>query len=67
VQVADLLVRYAGIPGGFEKIDAIADEAWTELPGWKILYGTGEKEMRIARAALSNSVQRLPTVLSGLI
>ncbi len=67
VQVADQLVRYAGIPGGFEKVDPIADDAWLELPGWRILYGTGEKETRIARAALSNSVQRLPTVLSGLV
>lgn len=67
VQVADQLVRYAGIPGGFENVAPIADDAWLELPGWKILYGTGEKETRIARAALSNSVQRLPTVLSGLV
>lgn len=67
VQVADQLVRYAGIPGGFENVASIADDAWLELPGWKILYGTGEKETRIARAALSNSVQRLPTVLSGLV
>jgi len=67
VQVADQLVRFAGIPGGFEKVDPIADDAWLQLPGWKILYGTEEKETRIARAALSNSVQRLPTVLSGLV
>ncbi|HEY9154845.1 MAG TPA: HDOD domain-containing protein [Opitutaceae bacterium] len=67
VQVADQLVRYAGIPGGFEKVDPITDDSWLELPGWRILYGTGEKETRIARAALSNSVQRLPTVLSGLV
>ncbi|PTY02873.1 histidine kinase [Opitutaceae bacterium EW11] len=67
VQVADQLVRYAGIPGGFENVAPIADDAWLELPGWRILYGSGEKETRIARAALSNSVQRLPTVLSGLV
>ncbi len=67
VQVADQLVRFAGIPGGFEKVDPIKDEAWLELPGWRILYGTGEKETRLARAALSNSVQRLPAVLNGLI
>jgi HD-like signal output (HDOD) protein len=67
VQVADQLVRFAGIPGGFEKVAPIADDAWLELPGWKILYGTGEKETRIARAALSNSVRRLPTLLSGLV
>jgi HD-like signal output (HDOD) protein len=67
VQVADQLVRFAGIPGGFEEVAPIPDDAWLELPGWRILYGTGEKETRIARAALSNSVQRLPTVLSGLV
>ncbi|MFO1452274.1 MAG: HDOD domain-containing protein [Opitutaceae bacterium] len=67
VQVADQLVRYAGIPGGFEKVEPIADDAWLKLAGWNILYGEGEKETRIARAALSNSVQRLPTVLNGLI
>jgi HD-like signal output (HDOD) protein len=67
VQVADQLVRFAGIAGGFEKVDPIPEDAWLELPGWKILYGTEEKETRIARAALSNSVQRLPTVLSGLV
>ncbi|ATC64238.1 histidine kinase [Nibricoccus aquaticus] len=67
VQVADQLVRFAGIPGGFEKVDPIPEDAWLELPGWKILYGTEERETRLARAALSNSVQRLPTVLSGLV
>jgi len=67
VQVADQLVRFAGIQGGFENVPPISDEAWTELSGWEILYGTGEKETRIARAALSNSVQRLPSVLSGLV
>lgn len=67
VQVADQLVRYAGIPGGFEKVESIPDEAWLKLSGWSILYGEGEKETRIARAALSNSVQRLPTVLNGLV
>lgn len=67
VQVADQLVRQAGIAGGFEIIPLLADDAWEQLPGWRILYGEGEREMRLARAALSNSVQRLPTVLSGLI
>ncbi|HEY0947098.1 MAG TPA: HDOD domain-containing protein [Opitutaceae bacterium] len=67
VQVADQLVRQAGIPGGFEDIPPLSGDAWEQLPGWRILYGEGEREVRLARAALSNSVQRLPTVLSGLI
>ncbi len=67
VQIADHLVRYSGIPGGFEKIVPIKADAWVELPGWKILYGDGEKETRIARAAIANSLQRLPGMLNGLI
>ena len=67
VQIADQLVRCAGIPGGFEKVPPLAGDAWTRLPGWTILYGNGEKETRLAVAALSNSVQRLPAMLSGLI
>jgi HD-like signal output (HDOD) protein len=67
VQVADRLVRHAGIPGGFEEVDPIPVDSWLDLPGWKILYGTGERETRIARAALSNSLERLPNVLSGLV
>jgi len=45
----------------------MAGDAGLEVAGWKILYGAGEEETRLARAALSNSVQRLPTVLSGLV
>jgi hypothetical protein len=67
VQVADQLVRYAGIPGGFEKVETIEHDSWLALPGWRILFGDGERETRLARAALANSVQRLPTVLNGLV
>jgi HD-like signal output (HDOD) protein len=41
VQVADYLVRHAGISGGFEFIKPIEADAWLELDGWKILYGAG--------------------------
>ncbi|EIQ00306.1 putative signal transduction protein [Opitutaceae bacterium TAV1] len=67
VQVADQLVRQAGIRGGFENVPALAPDAWERLPGWRILYGESERSARLARAALSNSVQRLPFILSGLI
>lgn len=67
VQIADQLVRCAGIPGGFENVPPLEGEAWTRLPGWQILYGQGERETRLAAAALSNGVQRLPAVLSGLV
>jgi HD-like signal output (HDOD) protein len=67
VQVADQLVRSIGISGGFEKVPPLSDKEWPELAGWKILYGSGENENLIARAALAHSLQRLPLVLSGLV
>lgn len=67
VQIADQVVRSAGITGGFENVPSLSDEAWTRLPGWKVLYGDNDRETRLARASLSNRMQRLPAMLSGLI
>ncbi len=67
VQVADHLVRQAGIPGGFEVVDPISEDDWMRLPGWTILFGTGERETQIARAAVSSSLSRLPELLRGLV
>ena len=67
VQIADHLVRYSGIPGGLEKLDPVAEDSWVALSGWTILFGTGERETLIARAAIRNSLQRLPGLLQGLL
>lgn len=67
VQVADCLVRHAGVLGGFEKIQPIARDTWTELEGWHILYGDSGPETKIARAAIDNALPRLPQMLSGLL
>ncbi|MDD2763135.1 MAG: HDOD domain-containing protein [Opitutaceae bacterium] len=67
VQVADILVRYAGIREGFEAIDPVREDAWMSLPGWKILFGTGKRETQLARAAVSSSLERLPDLLKGLV
>jgi HD-like signal output (HDOD) protein len=67
VQIADQVVRSAGITGGFEQAPALSTEAWTQLPGWRVLYSDNEREGRLALAALSNRMQRLPAMLSGLI
>lgn len=67
VQVADVLVRHAGISGGFEPIDPVAEEAWLQLEGWKILFGAGGPEAMLARASIANSLQRLPSMLHGLL
>jgi HD-like signal output (HDOD) protein len=67
VQVADHLVRQAGIPGGFEIVDPISEDDWMKLPGWTILFGSGERETQIARAAVCSSLSRLPDLLRGLV
>ncbi|MCX6951669.1 MAG: HDOD domain-containing protein [Verrucomicrobia bacterium] len=67
IQVADHLVRHAGVSGGFEKIAPIAADSWLELDGWKILYGADGPESMLARASIANSVQRLPSMLQGLL
>jgi HD-like signal output (HDOD) protein len=67
VQVADYLVRFKGISGGFEQVTPIEPDAWVDLPGWKILYGADGPESMLARASIANSLQRLPSMLQGLL
>lgn len=67
IQVADYLVRHSGITGGFEKVDPIEPDAWLKLDGWKILFGADGPESALARAAIANSLQRLPSMLQGLL
>ena len=66
VQVADQAVRTAGISAGMELVPPLPESAWLELSGWRILYGTNPSERRVAGAALSNSLQRLPSMVDGL-
>lgn len=67
VQVADHLVRHTGITGGFERIEPIVADSWMQLEGWRILYGADPAESAVARAALANSLQRLPSVMQKLL
>jgi HD-like signal output (HDOD) protein len=67
VQIADHIVRHSGISGGFERIDPVAADAWLDLPGWKILYGADSAEAMLARASVANTLQRLPSMLQGLL
>ncbi len=67
VQIADHLVRHAGISGGFEQVQPIEADTWLTLPGWHILYGADGPESMLARASLANSLQRLPSMLQGLL
>lgn len=67
VQVADHLVRHAGVSGGFELIEPVATDSWLKLDGWKILYGADGDESMLARASIANSLRRLPSMLQGLL
>ena len=48
-------------------IALIEDDAWLLLDGWKILYGDEGAETLLARAAIANTVSRLPAMLNGLL
>lgn len=67
VQVADCVVRHTGITGGFESVAPVERDAWLALDGWKILYGADGPESMLARAALANTLNRLPAMLNGLL
>jgi HD-like signal output (HDOD) protein len=67
VQVADHLVRHAGITGGFEPVAHVEHDSWLQLDGWRILYGADGPETMLARAALTNTLNRLPSMLQGLL
>ncbi len=67
VQIADHLVRYAGI-GDSGNPMAVSTDDWLHLSGWGILFPHSEGEEKpIAHAALKRSLERLPTILEGLV
>ena len=67
VQIADLLVRYAKI-GESGNPAEVTKEDWLNATGWGILFPQGgEAERTIALASLNRSLERLPTILEGLV
>jgi len=67
LQVADSLVRYSGISGGFELLPPVATDEWVALDGWKILYGADGAESMLARGSITNSLRHLPSLMQGLL
>ena len=67
VQVADLVVRKAGIPSGFERLPEMEAGAWMQVEGWGILFNENEREASLAQAAIENTMARLPSMLSGMV
>jgi putative nucleotidyltransferase with HDIG domain len=67
VQVADLLIRHARIGRSGARLE-VAENAWVECEGWKILFGQQkEEESVIIRASLKHSLERIPTILESLV
>lgn len=67
VQVADLLTRHAGI-GNSGNAQSVSRESWSQASGWQILCrDRSEDERSIAEASLVRSVDRLPSLLEGLV
>jgi HD-like signal output (HDOD) protein len=67
LQVADSVVRHTGNSGGFEQLPAVSADDWVSLEGWRMLYGADGAESMLARASLTNSLRRLPSVMQGLL
>jgi HD-like signal output (HDOD) protein len=67
VQIADLLVRQARI-GDSGNHGVVSNDDWLKATGWDILFSSqAESERNIARANLHRSLERLPTILEGLV
>jgi len=67
VQIADLMVRHARI-GDSGNSGIPTDEDWLTASGWQILHPRQDEDsLAIARASLKRSLDRLPTILEGLV
>ncbi len=67
VQIADMLVRYAKI-GTSGNPEPVAEEDPFSSKPWQMIFpNQDEEEISIARAALKRSLDRLPTILDGLV
>lgn len=67
VQVADLVVRATGTPGGFERIDPRSLGPWHESEGWRLLFPEETWDAAQARTAVQQLMARLPEQLSNLV
>jgi len=66
VQVADLFVRHARI-GDSGNPAEITEEDWIGAEGWDYLFSADSTERAIARANMERSLERLSTILEGLV
>lgn len=66
VQVADLFARRARI-GDSGNPAEVTMEAWSNADGWDLLFPGSTEERAIARAHMERSLERLSTMLEGLV
>jgi putative nucleotidyltransferase with HDIG domain len=67
VQIADLLLRNAKIGCSGNYLEVSHDQCLA-ASGWQVLFPKpGEAEHAIARASLNRSLERLPSILEGLV
>ena len=67
VQVADVLVRHAKI-GSSGNRKEVTEENWAECSGWNILFThQTDEERAITRASLKRALERVPTILEGIV
>jgi len=67
VQVADLLVHLAGIGNSGNPV-IVTEEAVLNSSGWKVLFGAqNAEETALTRASLKRSLERVPTILEGIV
>ncbi|HWH68731.1 MAG TPA: HDOD domain-containing protein [Candidatus Sulfotelmatobacter sp.] len=67
VQIADLLMRNAKIGFSGNYLEVTREQCVT-VPGWQVLFPKpGEAEQAIGQASLNRCLERLPSVLEGLV
>jgi putative nucleotidyltransferase with HDIG domain len=67
VQIADLMIRHAGI-GDSGHLQRPTAEDWMECSGWKILFPSQDPaELAFSHATFRRALDRLPTLLEGLV
>ncbi len=66
VQVADLFVRHARI-GNSGNPGEISAEVWMAAEGWDLLFPGDASERSLGRANMERSLDRLSTILEGLV
>jgi len=67
IQLGDFLARYGGCWQNFEQVAEIHYGDWEKLEGWICLFSDEKLENQYGRASILNSIERLPSLLHGLL